>query len=194
MITTWQSFCRELQARTPDELVRDLLYRDPIALFQSSADYEQFKARLKKEFPAADAVFVMGSANLGYSLSPDNFGGPFSEKSDVDVVLISEQLFQECWAHLRGFHRAHFYSLDFQSRQNLRRNGENVYAGFASPSWIPAKIHKIRRDFDRLMNRLSDASVGYRQINALFFRDEIETLDYYKRSLMALLRKLCSTT
>ena len=45
-------------------------------------------------------VIVVGSAKVGFSLNPDNFPRKFSEISDIDVIVISEGLFDQVWMTL----------------------------------------------------------------------------------------------
>ncbi|MFH1370110.1 MAG: hypothetical protein ABII09_02325 [Planctomycetota bacterium] len=42
-------------------------------------------------------VIVIGSAKVGFSLNPNNFPRKFSETSDIDVIVISEELFDKVW-------------------------------------------------------------------------------------------------
>jgi len=44
-----------------------------------------------------DNVVIVGSAKLGFSLSPDRFGRRFSDGSDVDVAVVDAALFDEIW-------------------------------------------------------------------------------------------------
>jgi len=45
-------------------------------------------------------VIVVGSAKLGFSLSPDTFPRQFSEESDIDVLVVDESLFDRLWLTL----------------------------------------------------------------------------------------------
>ena len=51
-------------------------------------------------------VCIVGSAKLGFSPTPHKFGRPFAETSDVDVVIISSEMFDkgthELFRHLHN--------------------------------------------------------------------------------------------
>lgn len=64
-------------------------------VFQSSPmKYVIFREQIADRFNiGSQDVCIVGSAKLGFSPSGHKFGVPFSETSDVDVVIISEPLF-----------------------------------------------------------------------------------------------------
>jgi hypothetical protein len=73
-----------------------LLDGTPHVFISSPMKYIIFKEQVASEFGiGSQDVCIVGSARLGFSPSPHKFGRPFSETSDVDVVLISEPLFLE---------------------------------------------------------------------------------------------------
>src|SRR4030042_6491735 len=42
-------------------------------------------------------VEVVGSARVGFSLDPGNFGIAFSATSDIDIVVVDDNLFDKVW-------------------------------------------------------------------------------------------------
>ena len=73
-----------------------LLDGTPHVFINSPMKYIIFKEQVASEFGiGSQDVCIVGSARLGFSPSPHKFGRPFSDTSDVDVVLISEPLFLE---------------------------------------------------------------------------------------------------
>jgi hypothetical protein len=49
-------------------------------------------------------IVVVGSAQVGFSLSPDNFPRRFTDGSDIDVVVVDERLFDTVWHTLLQWH------------------------------------------------------------------------------------------
>ncbi len=45
-------------------------------------------------------VIMVGSAKLGFSISPQKLWQHFNENSDIDIVIISEDLFKSFWKTL----------------------------------------------------------------------------------------------
>ena len=66
----------------------------PYVFEKSPMKYMVFKEQVAERFRVGSHdVCIVGSAKLGFSPSPHKFGTLFHEKSDVDVVIISEPLF-----------------------------------------------------------------------------------------------------
>ena len=66
----------------------------PYVFEKSPMKYMVFKEQVAERFRVGSHdVCIVGSAKLGFSPSPHKFGTPFDETSDVDVVIISEPLF-----------------------------------------------------------------------------------------------------
>jgi hypothetical protein len=93
---------------TPDELKQLILALDnhrvlakvfllegtPYVFQNRPMKYVIFREQVADRFDiGSQDVCIVGSAKLGYSPSPNKFGTPFAETSDVDVVVISEPLF-----------------------------------------------------------------------------------------------------
>lgn len=48
-------------------------------------------------------IAIVGSAKTGYSLTPGRNYSPFSDESDLDLVIVSECLFRELWESQLNF-------------------------------------------------------------------------------------------
>lgn len=71
-----------------------LLEGTPFVFKNSPMKYVIFREQVADQFGiGSQDVCIVGSAKLGFSPSPHQYGKPFEETSDVDVVLISEPLF-----------------------------------------------------------------------------------------------------
>jgi hypothetical protein len=68
----------------------------PFVFSQSPMKYLIFREQVADRFSIGyQDVCIVGSAKLGFSPSPYKFGRPFAETSDVDVVIISGEMFDE---------------------------------------------------------------------------------------------------
>lgn len=71
-----------------------LLEGTPFVFEASPMKYVIFREQVADRFAVGSQdICIVGSAKLGFSPSPVKFGKPFKEESDVDVVVISEELF-----------------------------------------------------------------------------------------------------
>lgn len=88
---------------------------------------------------------VTGSARLGQSLAPHKMGKPFGDGSDLDIFIISSELFE----HLKSDFNE--WSYDFESgvisasneresgfwKGNLHRGPKNIARGFIDSNIVP---------------------------------------------------------
>jgi hypothetical protein len=73
-----------------------LLEGTPYVFSSSPMKYVIFREQVAERFSVGSQdVCIVGSAKLGFSPSPVKFGKQFKEESDVDVVIISEDLFHQ---------------------------------------------------------------------------------------------------
>lgn len=68
--------------------------------YQESAAsiYHEIKVIISDELDVpVKNVAIVGSAKTGYSLTPGRNYAPFTETSDLDLVIVSENLFRDLW-------------------------------------------------------------------------------------------------
>jgi hypothetical protein len=176
-----KEFRKVIRGKSASILADDFLKRNVVAAFPDEQHYEQFKDAVKVRYPNAESVVVAGTANWLFSLNPKKAFKTFNESSDIDTVVVSNHHFLEAWEEIRKFHRTHGYQLASDVQDRLRRNGENVYSGFVSPTWIPDHANRFRYEHVRSLNALSNKNVDFKPVKMLFFRNWTEAVDYYGR-------------
>lgn len=174
-------FKNMLAQSDPVTLARDFVFAESVHALPDEAAYEAFRRKVKTHLPDAEYISIVGSGNWRYSLNPDKHLSEYHSRSDIDVAVISTSLYHDTWDEMRRIHRNRWYSLDSQSRQRLVRNGQNVYSGFACPTWIPQWGHTKVYQFKSMLNRLSGPEIGHREVKMMYFKDETEMIDYYRR-------------
>jgi hypothetical protein len=103
-------------------------------------------------------VEVVGSARVGFCLDPDSFGRGFSEKSDIDVVVVDEKLFDEMWKILLNWNYPKRFRLIGNDHKWAKERMEDLYWGWFRPD----KIRYAGLSFP-------DALKPLRDISALWF-------------------------
>jgi hypothetical protein len=187
---TKADFLKVVRSGNPAGLARRFLSADQVAAFTTQANYVAFKERVAQKVADAEIVVLAGSGNWGFSLDPDNAFKPFDRYSDLDVVVVSLAQFNKLWEEMRRLDRAHYWSLGTEEKQKLRRNGENVYAGFISPLWFPDRTSSMRIWYSRMFNELRDRSVEFRKVQMFFFKNFEEAVSYYERGFALAQRTL----
>jgi hypothetical protein len=83
-------------------------------------------------------IEIVGSAKLGISLSDTRHGEPFDEKSDIDIAIISSELFDYAWQELLKLDLI-YYKLRQREKDMLSECQKTIHRGFISPDRFPLK-------------------------------------------------------
>ena len=82
-------------------------------------------------------IRIVGSAKLGFSLSPDTFSRRFSEDSDIDVIVVDRDLFDTVWHSVLRWNyprrQDRLIAPDFRFRE---ARAHEIYWGWLQPDQI----------------------------------------------------------
>jgi hypothetical protein len=81
-------------------------------------------------------IEVVGSARVGFSLDPENFGIAFSDKSDIDIVVVDDNLFDKVWKILLKWNYPRRFRLAGTDNIWARHRMEDLYWGWFRPDKI----------------------------------------------------------
>ena len=96
-------------------------------------------------------IVIVGSAQVGFSLSPDNFPRSFTADSDIDVVVVDERLFDSVWHTLLQWHYPRRFTLPDGDWKWTTARRKELYWGWFVPDKIrfnglslPAALKPLR--------------------------------------------------
>lgn len=181
---TLDQFKKNIKSKTPEELARDALYRKFVYALPDEKNYQLFLKQIKIDYPDATQIAIMGSGNWEFSLNPNKNFRKYSIKSDIDIAIVCPRSFEQTWNELRSYHRKSFYNLSREKRTQIKRKGENVYSGFISPKWVPDRGSRSNFAYMINSNKYSNAEIGYRVVNMMYFKNIEEAVDYYVRGFL----------
>ena len=176
-------FREKILSCSPEELAAEWIGNDNIHAFANPIDYKAYLDSILNDYPESDMAAITGSGNWCYSLNPKKNFSQFHKNSDIDVSIISSKYFYEIWEELRAYHRENYYLIGKTKKDDLNRNGQNVYSGFVTPKWIPNKKSKTRFQYEINTNKYSNKLVEFRSVNMMFFKNTKELTDYYIRGI-----------
>lgn len=117
-------------------------------------DYDDFKLYMSKKLELhVNNIAIVGSAKMGFSLSPTKDYRGFNEESDIDLVVVSSPIFKASWEayldlHLRGY------------LPTYAPVAKNIFKGFVSLKEIDnragffdmwsRKVEPLKKDFQTL--------------------------------------------
>jgi len=108
-LTDTAQFITEIAEADPVAFCQDRVFALDSWLFDESnldeltGDYVDFRAAISDTVGVSEGdVRLVGSARFGLSMSPSKGVRPFNDQSDLDVVIVSSDLFNEVWGEFRA--------------------------------------------------------------------------------------------
>ncbi|HMO41652.1 MAG TPA: hypothetical protein PKE17_19725 [Saprospiraceae bacterium] len=91
-------------ASLDDATLINKYYISGSAFALSEEKHHDLKQAVSAEFDVEyTSVFLVGSAKLGFSIKPSRRFMPFADTSDIDIVIISRDLFEKVWQEVYSF-------------------------------------------------------------------------------------------
>jgi len=127
-------------------------------------DYDEFKLYMSKTLGIhVNNIAIVGSAKMGFSLSPDKDYRDFTDASDIDLVLVSDGVYRASW----------MASIELHSKNYLPTYApvaKNIFKGFVSlkeldiradffDSWS-RKVEPLKKDIQTVFGIYND--INYR--------------------------------
>lgn len=185
-----------------------LLEGIPFVFASSPMKYLIFREQVADRFEIGyQDVCIVGSAKLGFSPSPHKFGRGFSETSDVDVVVISNAMFDrgthELFRHLNhvgpplDFQNSRPVSVEARDWRLHREAVRNfVYENF-NPSHLPESNNLRNEIFSNIASTSAlflalEPQVFVSKIRCRIFRHWRAAEAYYINTLRQLKKQLAA--
>ena len=149
-----------LLSRPLDGVVQEYLFQGMPYVFRDRPEsLKLLRRHLCDALKLSDQnVIVVGSAQIGFSLSPDNFPRQFSDESDIDIVVVDEALFDKVWMTMLKWHYprrlSHLGQVDGEWASARRRD---LYWGW----FVPDKIRFEGLSLPHVLNPLRDISTEW---------------------------------
>lgn len=115
---------------------RHILHGNCYAL--NEEQHYRIKERISSEFSLelTTDLHVVGSARLGFSIAPNKRYNKFHEESDIDIAVVSHELYCRIWHELRAYKESGAY---------WRR--QQQFEDYLSWGWIRPDMLPVRRSF-----------------------------------------------
>lgn len=153
----FEEFCKLVEIEGSEIVVNSLLLEGSIFYFkQDHRRYFNFKNKISEKLSIhPNNIEVIGSARLGFRLKSEKLGKPFGADSDIDVVIVSNDLFEKAWSELIYIKERWWHDLSPRERTNLRECQEHIWWGYIRPDRIPSKAEFSKRWWT-IFEQLSD--------------------------------------
>jgi hypothetical protein len=171
----------------PPDFVDQYLFGAPPYAFRSSpAEYDQFRTELgiRLGVPAQDLILV-GSGRLGFSLNPDHLAQPFLPSSDLDMVIVSSEIFDGTWTEL--VEKESDISLASEDeRHRIKRTKDHFFKGYLRPDHLPLSIGLATEWFPKLASRFASAVANRHEVEGWLFKSAVHARVLYTRHLQGI--------
>lgn len=181
-----------LKADTPDKkstfIQRHLVHGVPYVFNGDENKYFDFRNRIAKRFGVQyQEVFIVGSSKLGFSYQNNT---EFSLESDIDVVIVNEQLFDKYQIAISDYQ----YELDkfYQTRtigemQQYEKFMKYFIKGWMRPDYIPTSfsIELLRDEWFQFFRTISNgkSEVGNYRVSGGLFKNMLYFEKYHLQSI-----------
>lgn len=155
-----EEFTHILLRRPLEEVVREYVFQGVPYVFRNQpAALTLLKQHLHSTLGLSEQdVTIVGSAKIGFSLSPDNFSRAFSDDSDVDVLVVNEKLFDLVWMTILKWHYPRrIENLGGRDAKWARERRQDLYWG----ALFPDKIRFEGLSFPDVLKPLRDTSTAW---------------------------------
>ena len=179
----------ELLTKPVSRVINQYILTENAVCFNGNIDLIlELKEILSNHFniPVKD-IEIVGSAKLGISLSYDRFGKKYDDKSDIDLVLISSELFDKAWHELLKLEHK-YHQLTIKERDFLEDCYSTIYRGFISPEKFPAKTDFFKYWWTIFSKLSKDKNYEYRKIRGRLFKNWWFVEKYYSINLKKIIQ------
>lgn len=190
---TSQEFAELIQKSALGEVVeRHVFAGVPYAFRENEPGYHRLLHHVGDGLgvPEADITLV-GSGRIGFSLDPDTYGKPFSDASDLDVVVVSADMFDAAWLDLLRWRRGYGRLPEWVKAWH-RDHQRLVYYGRIWPHKLPGVVELSSRWFDVFKSVSRYPELAVHEVHGLLYRTWDHARLYHIYGLRQILRQLAS--
>ncbi len=107
----------------------------PYAFRDAPGDYDILRNHIARGLGVAqEGIALIGSGRVGFSPHPDKYGAPFGDESDLDMLIVSSDWFDQMWLELLRWHNRNQVMLSKEQKRVLERVKHELYWGRLWPS------------------------------------------------------------
>jgi len=167
---------------------RWVIDRTPYVFEGDQSRYVTWKSKLAEKIDVdGRAITLIGSASVGFSLSPEKNYCEFNEESDIDIAIVSSHHFELAWHTIRNL-GAGIHGLNHLQRNSLADHRSRlIYWGTFDTKHLLPKLPFGKQWFEAFEKMTAIDPTRDRDINARIYRD-FESLSAYHTNNLNILR------
>lgn len=147
-----------LRATPLEDVARDNVFGGTPYYFRSAhSDYDLLRRLLAEGLSLSEeSMTIVGSAKTGFSLDPKNPFIPLHSESDIDVLIVDAEMFDEFWYSLLEWAYPLQGKMGLNDRDWWYAHKNNISLGYANPGLriprspaLPQLVQPIRDLYNR---------------------------------------------
>lgn len=153
------------------EIVQGCITHGQAFVFQDDEEkYFKLKQTIAQKFGLnPQNVIMIGSAKLGFSISPLKRWQPFHAESDIDMVILSSEIFDRFWKELYDF------NIKLTARTDEEEKRYNNFLDYFFKGWLRPDVFPFayggRDEWLSFFKSISYGEFGSHKITGAVFRD-----------------------
>ncbi len=181
-----KNFKQELRRREASQVYsRYILHGTCFALSEDQYWHLRQSVSDRFDIPLAN-VLVVGSGKLGFSIAPTKRFRPFGDTSDVDVVVVSENLFDSVWV------KVHKYCVDGGYWDQIHQFQKYLFNGWIRPDMLPPPdtFQQTQEWWDFFQSLSASREYGLIKITGALYRNWYFLQEYQLRGIKSCIDSL----
>jgi predicted nucleotidyltransferase len=176
---------RDEKQTDTDIVDKYVLFGTPYIFRGDENKYLSLKQVIASQFGVSHTdVIMVGSAKLGFSIAPRKLWKEIHDESDIDMAIISEQLYDEYWRQLLEFNINLTYRTE-QEDKLYKEFLEYFFKGWLRPDKFPFSFPAKQVWFD-FFKSISYKAYDKRKITGAIYRNEYFFKKYHEINIKKL--------
>ena len=151
-------------------------------VFDDENKYFHLKKVISEHFKVShEKVIMIGSAKLGFSIAPNKLWKPFNDESDIDMVVIDDQVFNAFWKDLYSF-EIELIDRTTDDQKRYIKFLKYFFKGWIRPDLFPFDF-KGKNEWEDFFKSISYKEFSERKITGAIFKEMFFFENYHKQNI-----------
>ncbi len=158
-----------------------VLSTTPFAFRSARGAYSAFRLEVSQLLDVHPAdICLVGSGQLGFSLNPWHLLSAFDRSSDLDLVVVSSDIFDHAWRELIATQSILAAGSD---RDRLRKTRDSFFDGYLRHDKLPLSSALSKSWFPKLAGPFKSDVAKRHEVKAWLFKSWWHAVGYYANGL-----------
>jgi hypothetical protein len=174
------AFKRDLFELEEEEIIQKCFQHNMEPVCISNDTYFLLKSKISKHFGLHPIdVFMVGSGKLGFTIKPNEQFRQFGDSSDIDIAIVSEELFERFWKAV------YLYKNEVKYWPKEERFKNYLLSGWIRPDLLPPakRFSEAQEWWDFFRNLTASGEFGPYKISAGLYYSRFFFESYQKKCI-----------